>query len=204
MRKDIGTLVVYASINDTHDVKMLHPHERYKEVISCKSERSRAEKYSVWKLLEREVMDELKMDFENIKFTKTVNGKWICPDFYFSLSHTDGAVCVALSERPVGVDIERVRKIREELAKKILTKGETDIFLNLPSEERNGYLLEAWVMKESIFKMTGGEALLPNCTEVKEHKAYTRHAHFNDGEYLISVASSYEEDHIEFYYLEEI
>ena len=204
MRKDIGTFVVYACIKDTHGAKTLYPSERYIEVISCKNEHSKTEKYSVWKLLERVVTDKLKMNFENIEFTKTANGKWICPDFCFSLSHTCGAVCVALSPCDVGVDIERMRPIREELASKILTESEKTVFDSLEKSERCGYLLEAWVKKESIFKMTGGKALMPNRTDASDYSTVTRRARIENEEYVISVATSDGEDRIEFIYLEEI
>lgn len=72
------------------------------------------------------------------------------PDTHISLSHTHGAVCIAVnSTKAIGVDIERIgtRVIRVR-----------DKFLNdmekrwLPADDVNGNLI-AWTAKEALFKV---------------------------------------------------
>ena len=152
--RKINTVVAYAPIKDADITVPLYPSVRYDEVKECKNDKVKLEKYLVWKLLEKIVESTLNIDFANVQFTKTDNGKWVCPDFYFSLSHTDGLVCVALSGSPIGVDTELVRDVNAGLAKKILTEREVDLMADLPFDEQNRYLLESWVKKESIFKKT--------------------------------------------------
>jgi len=41
------------------------------------------------------------------------------PEIHFSLSHTDGAVLVGLSDEPVGVDIEKLRPVRGALGDRL-------------------------------------------------------------------------------------
>ena len=71
-------------------------------------------------------------------------------DRFFSLSHTGRRVLVGLSRGDLGVDIERVRPLREELEKRIFSekiRGQFDFF-------------EAWTLREAVFKLTGQGSLL--------------------------------------------
>ena len=193
---------MYAPIRDVDITEALYPESRYREILECKNENAKREKYLVWKLLEQVIRFATNLEFANLKFTKTANGKWICPDLYFSLSHADGVVCAAVSDHLIGVDVEAVKQIRPALADKILTDRERETMAVLPERDRDRFLLDAWVKKESIFKMHGGEALLPNRTESAspEVKAYTVTA--LDREYVLSVAT--ENDNIEIVYTEEL
>lgn len=202
MQKNEKTLVVYAPLFDADTSVPLYPQDRFSEVNRCKNEKAKHEKYLVWKLLEWVVKTSYNIDFDNLNFTKTVNGKWICPDFYFSLSHTDGALCVAVSDMPVGVDIEMKRCVRPSLKDKILTEREKKKMDDLSECEREEFLLEAWVKKESIFKMGGGEALLPTRIDTIDSAVKVQTVDILGREYLISVAS--ENDNIEIVYTEEL
>lgn len=202
MPKDIKTFVMYAPLCNVDTSVPLYPSERYSEIQRCKSEKVRHEKYLVWKLLERAVEMNYNLKFANLQFTKTTNGKWVCPDLYFSLSHTDGAVCVALSDKAVGVDIEKVKDVKLSFKDKILTEREKEKMDTLPESERGLFLLRAWVKKESIFKMGGGEALLPARIETIDSIAKTQTLSILDKEYVLSVASF--NDNIEIVYTEEL
>ena len=63
------------------------------------------------------------------------------PALCFSLSHTDGAVLAALSDRPVGADLERLRPPPLRLARRFGLEGE-DFF-------------RSWVRREARGKRTG-------------------------------------------------
>ena len=202
MKKNIDTLVVYAPIIKS-DILPLYPTERYLEVTKCKSEKTKREKYSVWKLLEKVVTEELKLDFANLQFTKTDNGKWICPEFCFSLSHTDNLVSVAVSPFLVGVDVELVRPIREEIGRKILTDSEAEYMRALPQTVRGRYLLECWVRKESIFKKEGQKALLPCSFRADTCPTQLHTLKYCGEEYIISVCTD-EGNKTKFIYMEEI
>lgn len=70
---------------------------------------------------------------------------------WFSLSHTDGAVCAAFSEEgEIGVDIEsRDRKVSEKVRSRILSDNERALVNN--DED----LIRIWVKKEAFLKRTG-------------------------------------------------
>ena len=69
---------------------------------------------------------------------------------YMSLTHTNGACAAAISESPVGIDIERPRTIRETLAKRVLTQEEYAEYA--ASRNKDMYFLEKWTKKESEYK----------------------------------------------------
>ena len=197
------TLVAYMRNREVDIYAPLYPPERHKEVEGCKNEGAKREKYLVWKLLEKVVTDSLNLDFANLQFTKTTNGKWVCPDFYFSLSHADGLVCVAVSSTDVGVDAERLYEINMGLKTRILTNEEISYMEGLPASEQNRFLLESWVKKESIFKKSGGKMMLPNTITTSEHHTTLNYVELDGCQYVISVSCD-PDDEIEFKYMEEI
>ena len=98
------------------------------------------------------------------KFHKSENGKWACDKCEFSLSHGENAVAVALSRKPVGVDVELIKKpVVDGLEKKILSDAET-IEFNV-AEDKTDYLITAWSKKESVFKRDGGKNFAPKQIE---------------------------------------
>lgn len=75
---------------------------------------------------------------------------------YWTASHTQGAAGAAVAPFPVGLDLERARELRMELARRFLS----------PSEPRIAPLV-AWTAKEALLKKLGlGIAGLSRCTIV--------------------------------------
>ena len=64
------------------------------------------------------------------------------PDVHFNLSHTAGAVLVALSDRPVGVDIERIRPVSPRTMRR-LADVTTGVAVILRTEGENRIVLHA-------------------------------------------------------------
>lgn len=115
-----------------------------------------------WALL-RMVLERRGMEFPRVE--REAGGKPCFPDclqLHFSLSHTEGAVFLALSSRPVGADIERLRPAPPRLAERFGLEGE-DFF-------------RSWVRREARGKRTGRGVLreLRQETPVEEgeHFAY--------------------------------
>lgn len=186
---DSFATVYYAAIPEREPVRDVFPKEREDEIFLCRSDKARIEKYYVWKLLEYAVKDAFNLEIDNLQFTKTPCGKWICPDVFFSLAHTDGLVCVAVSESTIGVDAEMIKPMRAGIEAKILTERELCEFTALAESERDIYLLERWCKKEAIFKMRGGEALMPRSIEVEEYSVFTDRVNLGEREYLLAVCA---------------
>ena len=129
---------------------------RNKEIESTANEKLKAQKFYAWKTLEFAVKHGLNLSPKKIDFRKNENGKWVCNEFYFSLSHSENFVAVAISNSPIGVDIQIKKDIDyNSLSKKILTNHELDYFSQLPNDNKQDYIFKKWTEKESLFKLKG-------------------------------------------------
>lgn len=75
------------------------------------------------------------------------------PDCHFNLSHSGTMALCALSDRPVGADIEIVRPRRRAFPAYVFKGVEYDRYLALGGDWEAFYTL--WTEKESIMKYTG-------------------------------------------------
>ncbi len=76
------------------------------------------------------------------------------PRLEFNISHTRNAVAAALSDKPVGVDTERIRKADISLACDIFTQNEF-VYLNSDEEGRHRRFFDLWTKKEAVIKHNG-------------------------------------------------
>ena len=205
VRQDaIGTLVLYAPSGNVDLSAPVYPKERKDEILSCRSESVKREKLAVWKLLEKATREHLKLDFANLKFTKTQSGKWICPEFCFSLSHSGDMVAVAVSLRPVGVDVQKYRTVREGLERRILTESELGELEECPPSLREDLILSLWTSKESLFKRDGGECLSPRQRETQGEHVSLKRFEYGKDKYVLAVATEDGEENIEIRFTEDI
>ena len=119
----------------------IHCKERIREIESCNNEDVKKQKFYAWVLLEN-VAKKLGFLPENLQFKKLENGKWVCNEFEFSISHSKNFVVVAIDNKKIGVDIQIDTNINSEVfAKKILTNCEFSLFENLSKEQKHEFLL---------------------------------------------------------------
>lgn len=71
------------------------------------------------------------------------------PDFHFNISHCEDLIAVAVSKRPVGVDIEILRDVNLEIAERFFAKKETR------TTQTSRDFLYVWTRKEALLKRTG-------------------------------------------------
>ncbi len=86
------------------------------------------------------------------------------PGLHFSLSHSGHYAACALSPRPVGVDIEKFRKISEALIRRACTPREQAALSALDGPARQSRFLRLWTAKESYMKLLGDGLALPAAT----------------------------------------
>ena len=131
----------------------IHCKSRQIEIDSCTNQKVKLQKFYAWSLLEFGAK-ELGFEPKLINFSKNKNGKWSCNQFYFSISHSNNIVAVAISDKPIGIDIQKDCDLKNDFfADKILTPNELYDYNTLREELKHDYLLEKWTQKESIYKM---------------------------------------------------
>lgn len=169
----------------------IFPPERAAEIGSCGSPEVGNAKYYAWKLLEGALLHSFGLKMESLAFTRTERGKWECPSCHFSLSHSGNFAAVAVSEKPVGVDIEKRDGARftVALARKITTERE-EKELNLLRESARGAALNAlWTKKEAAFKCRGEGSFQPARIETSEFGSITKEVQYEGERYLLTVVS---------------
>ena len=75
------------------------------------------------------------------------------PDLHFNLSHCKNGILVAVSDQPIGVDIERFRDVSDSLIR--YTMNEEEQRLIAESDDPVRTFTEYWTQKEAVFKLRG-------------------------------------------------
>ncbi len=77
------------------------------------------------------------------------------PHIHFNISHSGDWVVIAFSEKPVGVDVEKIRKVNLNIARRFFSEYEKGVLFGLPEKEQYNYFFDLWTMKESFLKAIG-------------------------------------------------
>ena len=87
------------------------------------------------------------------------------PDIHFNLSHCrEGAIC-AISEQPVGVDIESIREFHDSLVH--YTMNDQEVQQIMQAEHPDVEFIRLWTMKEAKLKLSG-QGIVDNIKDVLE------------------------------------
>lgn len=142
--------VFVAKVPKIIEFESIYPESRWNEIINCNSEKVKKQKYAVWQLLKFVLENNYNLKFEDIIFSKSLNGKWLADKLYFSLSHAGDFVAVCAYNQPIGLDIEIIdeQRMTKKLFEKIATEKERVKYTN-PSVLD---IAELWTKKEAIFK----------------------------------------------------
>ena len=135
------------------------------------------------------------------------NRKKCLQNIHFNLSHSGDYVVLAVSDNPVGIDVEHKTKNYEMLSKRCFCKEEyLDIMSGESEQEKEYRFLQYWTMKEAYIKCVGeGMRISLNsfCIERKTDNVsvipgtglYLR-SFFLEEAYCISVCSASAKDSI--------
>ena len=191
--RNLPTLDLYvAHIPDTFKRSALYPKERDKEVRAVKNEEIQKHKYYAWRLLEYALMHTFAYDIKKLEFTKEPSGKWSCPSCEFSISHSGTLVAVALSRKPVGVDVQVQKKlVSAGFEDRMLTVKERDTLESASDDDtRAEQLIKLWTIKESIFKTYNSNKYIPAEIETSDYDVYTESFNIDGALYHVAVAGS--------------
>ncbi|MBP6428890.1 MAG: 4'-phosphopantetheinyl transferase superfamily protein [Bacteroidales bacterium] len=95
----------------------------------------------------------------NSKIEKTVEGKpffLFNQSLHFSISHTKEFIAIALSDKPIGIDIEKKRKYNKAVVHRFFHPKEVELLEKTKDEEDQDILFtKIWTIKEAYVKCTG-------------------------------------------------
>ena len=97
------------------------------------------------------------LDTSKPEFGYTAQGKPFLlarPDIHFSISHTKNAILVAISDAPIGVDIEAFRSPSAALIARTMNATEQAAILQ-PSGTPEALFSAIWTRKEAVLKLRG-------------------------------------------------
>lgn len=99
----------------------------------------------------------LNADSNSLVICKNEFGKPYLRDYsntHYNISHTKGAIVCCVSDEPVGIDIERVKKINRRIAERFFTQNEQNyIFDDIENQDER--FAEIWTKKEAYVKFLG-------------------------------------------------
>lgn len=110
------------------------------------------------------ISGQYQLDKADIRFSAQEYGKPCIPDLpnaHFNISHSGRWVVCAFDSQPIGIDIEKMKPISLEIAKRFFSKTEYSDLLAKNKDEQTVYFYHLWSMKESFIKQEGKGLSLP-------------------------------------------
>ncbi|MBD3918618.1 4'-phosphopantetheinyl transferase superfamily protein [Paenibacillus sp. PR3] len=126
---------------------------------------------------------------------------------HYNVSHSGDWVVCAISDEPVGIDIEQIKPIDMEISRRFFSAIEHEQLMELPEMERVNRFYELWALKESFVKAVGKGLSMPldsfsfrfECDGVIQLRAPAPYERFSgclleiDEAYKLAVCSSKEQ-----------
>ena len=169
------------------------PEWRRKQVLAYKNDMGRRQSLLAYRLLCQGLREEYGI-MEQPTFIYNEHGKpslALPPTggdgegLYFSLSHCKEGVCCAISDRPVGIDIESAsRKISDSVIRYSMNEGEQTLIRESDDPQRT--FLRLWTQKEAVLKRLG-TGIRDDMRDILSDYAYTIEVRENE-RYILSVA----------------
>ena len=157
---------------DIKDLKLI-----YKKLNCVDRERiSKMNKSSQIKfLIGRYLLAQEKIDISKIFYNE--NGKPLIEDNYFSISHSFDLTAIVVSNKPIGIDIEKKRNINDKIKNNILKN-----FTQKDLIENHNLLFEEFTKREAYIKLNGLN-LKYISDDISNYKFMT----FKLGDYIMSI-----------------
>ena len=96
------------------------------------------------------------IDYNNIDYFINDNGKPFIKNskIYHNISHSHDYVITAISDKEIGIDIEKIRKTNSKTIERYATKKEKDYILSSKNDIEKR-IFEIFSLKEAYYKMNG-------------------------------------------------
>ena len=132
------------------------------------------------------------IDCENLEYFYNDFGKPYLKDknLYFSLSHSNGIVALTISKEEIGLDIELIKDIKDNLARRVMNDDEHKMYQNLTKENKKIYFFEVWTSKEAYIKKLGTSITLNPANILIEEDVLLKKINISNQEYMIALTNA--------------
>ena len=126
---------------------------RQKEISSdiTRNQYARGDKFWTWKLLEKACRKSLGRELNDLNPHRIETQRVVIDGYYVSMSNSKDFVMVAVSSKPVGVDIQVFRPSATAFRKDSGVWSENE--LDIVSEKDLEFNCQIWANKEALYKM---------------------------------------------------
>ena len=107
---------------------------------------------------------------------------------HFSISHCKRGIAVAVSENPIGIDIEAIRTFKPELMRKTMSPTEQQRITSSATPDQE--FIRLWTQKEAILKLQG-TGIISDLHHVLDHTmdlSWTEISHLSP-DYICTICS---------------
>ncbi|MDY4849572.1 MAG: 4'-phosphopantetheinyl transferase superfamily protein [Bacilli bacterium] len=151
--KNNHTYIFYSKVDVYDDKPLFNQHlniideERRKYVLSYKIDEDQYRSLGVY-ILYLKALEILKLKEDKIIYNN--QHKPDCTNYHINFSHSGNYVCVAISSQSIGIDIEKVNKLKQSLLKHCFSPLEQDFI-----KQDDLSFFRMWTLKESYLKALG-------------------------------------------------
>lgn len=96
-----------------------------------------------------------------LRFSYSAHGKPSIEGVEFNLSHSEGLAALCIAGVELGVDVERVRPLKERVAERFFSRAEIEALARLPEDDQLVGFYRCWTRKEAIVKALGEGLSMP-------------------------------------------
>ena len=132
------------------------------------------------------------MDITKIEYIYNEFGKPYIKDsnLYFSLSHSNGVIALAVSKEEIGLDIELIKDVKDNLALKVMNEAEYNIYKGLSKNDKINYFYEVWTSKEAYVKKLGSALTLNPSNINVDTDVILKNINISNSQYMIALTDA--------------
>lgn len=142
-----------------NSVKLKLPADIYQKIQSLRFSKDRQRSLIADLLIRKYYLEKFHVHPSELSFIFNEHEKPLLKDIdqeFFNASHSGSFVVVAFSNRPVGIDVEEIRKDRRAVAERFFTSHEIEDMKSSGTDEQQiHYFFQLWTLKESYMKAIG-------------------------------------------------
>jgi 4'-phosphopantetheinyl transferase len=132
------------------------------------------------------------MDITKVEYIYSEYGKPYIKDsnLYFSLSHSNGVIALAVSKEEIGIDIELIKDVKDNLALKVMNEAEYNIYKGLSKNDKISYFYEVWTSKEAYVKKLGTTLTLNPSNINIDTDVILKNINISNSQYMIALTDA--------------